>query len=207
MTYGRVVVVGAFPIRWCDTDTNGLPRNYRRQSFVCHVKFYQINWSQDDCVQYIVMMWVFNVCTDIKRYVWKRTVKVITHWNAKMILVAPLWLLLTVVFIRTTLWSARWRVKSPASRLFNQLFIQTQIKENIKAPRHWPLWGKFTGDQLIVPHNAQRSNNAENISIWWRHHVKWQPRARPTIGVIAINLFICISSFCFVFCPFFTFRH
>ena len=24
---------------------------------------------------------------------------------------------------------------------FTQPFIQTQIKENIKAPRHWPLWG------------------------------------------------------------------
>ena len=27
--------------------------------------------------------------------------------------------------------------------------IQVQIKENIKAPRHWPLWGEFTGDQWI----------------------------------------------------------
>ena len=31
------------------------------------------------------------------------------------------------------------------------LFIQVQIKENIKALRHWPLWGEFTGDQWI-PH-------------------------------------------------------
>ena len=28
-------------------------------------------------------------------------------------------------------------------------FIQAQIKENIKAPRHWPLWGEFTGDRWI----------------------------------------------------------
>ena len=28
-------------------------------------------------------------------------------------------------------------LKSPASRLFTQAFIQEQIKENIKAPRHW----------------------------------------------------------------------
>ena len=34
----------------------------------------------------------------------------------------------------------RWRHKSPASRLFIQPFIQTQIKENIKASRHrWPV--------------------------------------------------------------------
>ena len=27
--------------------------------------------------------------------------------------------------------------------------IQAQIKENIKALRHWPLWGEFTGDRWI----------------------------------------------------------
>ena len=41
--------------------------------------------------------------------------------------------------------------KSPASRLFAQPFVQALIKENIKAPRHWPLWSwrEFTGDQCI----------------------------------------------------------
>ena len=37
-------------------------------------------------------------------------------------------------------------LKSPASRLFTQPFIQTHIKENIKAPHHWPLCGEFTWD-------------------------------------------------------------
>ena len=27
--------------------------------------------------------------------------------------------------------------------------IQAQVKGNIKAPRHWPLWGEFTGDWWI----------------------------------------------------------
>ena len=45
--------------------------------------------------------------------------------------------------------------KSPASRLFAQLFIQTQIKENIKAPRHWPLCGEFTGDRWIPRTNGR----------------------------------------------------
>ena len=35
------------------------------------------------------------------------------------------------------------------SRLFTQPFIQAQIEENIKDPRHWPLWGEFTSDQWI----------------------------------------------------------
>ena len=43
-----------------------------------------------------------------------------------------------------------------------------QIKENIKAPRHWPLWGKSTGDRWIP---RTKDHNAENGSIWWRNHV------------------------------------
>ena len=66
----------------------------------------------------------------------------------------------------------RQRFKSPASRLFTQPFIQTQIKENIKAPRHWPLRGNspVTGE---FP--AEMASNAENVSIGWRHHIysKW----------------------------------
>ena len=54
----------------------------------------------------------------------------------------------------TSQW-ARWRLKSPALRLFTQSFIQTQIKENIKAPRHWPLCGEFTGDRWIPRTNGQ----------------------------------------------------
>ena len=50
--------------------------------------------------------------------------------------------------------------------LFTQPFIQAQIKENIKAPHHWPLCGEFTGHRWIP---AQMASNAENVSIWWRH--------------------------------------
>ena len=39
--------------------------------------------------------------------------------------------------------------------MFTQPFIQTQIKENIKAQRHWPLCGEFNGDQLIPRINGQ----------------------------------------------------
>ena len=43
----------------------------------------------------------------------------------------------------------------PASRLFTQPFIQTQVKENIKAPRHWSLCGEFIGDRWILRTNVQ----------------------------------------------------
>ena len=46
------------------------------------------------------------------------------------------------------------------------LVMDAQIEENIKAPRHGPLWGEFTGE---FP--AQRASNAENASIWWRYLV------------------------------------
>ena len=62
-----------------------------------------------------------------------------------------------------------WRLKSPASQLCTESFIQAQIKENIKAPRHWPLCGEFTGTGEFP---AQRASNAENVTIWWRHHAK-----------------------------------
>ena len=48
----------------------------------------------------------------------------------------------------TSKW-ARLHLKSPASLLFAQLFVQTQIKVNIKALCHWPLWGESTSDWWI----------------------------------------------------------
>ena len=64
------------------------------------------------------------------------------------------------------------RLISPASQLFAQPFIQAQIKENVKAPRHGPLYfvrgihrSPMTGE---FP--SQRPSNAENVSSGWRHH-------------------------------------
>ena len=60
-----------------------------------------------------------------------------------------------------------WRLNSPVSLLFTQPFIQSQIKENCKAPRHWPLCGKFTSYRWIP---VQMASYTANVSIWWRHH-------------------------------------
>ena len=51
--------------------------------------------------------------------------------------------------------------------LFTQTFVQAQIKENTKAMRHRTLWGEFTGSGEFP---SQMDSNAENFSIWWRHH-------------------------------------
>ena len=53
--------------------------------------------------------------------------------------------------------------------LIAQLLVHAKVKENIKAPRHWPLCGEFTGDRWIP---RTKSSNAENASIWWRHHAQ-----------------------------------
>ena len=52
----------------------------------------------------------------------------------------------------------------PFHCLLNRLF-RRRWKKNIKAPRHWPLCGEFTGD---FP--AQMASSAGNVFIWWRHH-------------------------------------
>ena len=39
---------------------------------------------------------------------------------------------------------------------FTQPFIQAQIKENMKAPRHWTLWGEFT-DHRWIPRTTGQS--------------------------------------------------
>ena len=54
----------------------------------------------------------------------------------------------------------------PYDCLLNRL-IRAQIKENIKAPRHWPLCGEFTRNRWIP---AQMASDADNVSFWWRHH-------------------------------------
>ena len=59
-------------------------------------------------------------------------------------------------------------VLPPCFMLFWYHYSDVIIKENIKAPRHWPLCGEFTGTGEFP---AQRARYAENVSIWWRHHV------------------------------------
>ena len=45
--------------------------------------------------------------------------------------------------------------------------IRAHTKENIKAPLHWPLCGKFTATGEFP---VRMASNADNVSIWWRHH-------------------------------------
>ena len=102
--------------------------------------------------------------------------------------------------------------------MFTKPFIQAQIKENIKAPRHWPLCGNSS---LTGEFPAQRTSSAEKVSIWWRHR---EPSGSPSLirrksgrgpidsthkGPITrgawscISLYICASLYRYFWCQFF----
>ena len=59
------------------------------------------------------------------------------------------------------------RLKSPATQLFPQPFIRAQIKEHIKLRVAGLCAGNSPGTGEFP---AQMACNAENVSIWWRHH-------------------------------------
>ena len=54
----------------------------------------------------------------------------------------------------------------PNGCLLNRLFRR---RSKLKAPRHWPLCGEIIGTGEFP---AQRASYAENVSVWWRHHVR-----------------------------------
>ena len=89
------------------------------------------------------------------------------------------------------LWGLMAGHPAPASPLFTQPFIQAKIKENIKAPRHWPLCKEFTGDGEFP---AQMASNAKDVSIWWRHH--GQTGFVPKLGTLQWR--VLMGSLCVV---------
>ena len=89
---------------------------------------------------------------------------------------------LKVEFLTVTSWLTRWRLKSTASRLFSQRFIQAQIKENTKAPRHWPLCGEFTCDWWIPLTNGQwRGKWFRLMTSSCKDEIPWKEAAYPSV--------------------------
>ena len=61
------------------------------------------------------------------------------------------------------------RLKSPALHLFTQPLIRRRSKKTSKLRVTGLCVGNSPGTGEFP---AQRASNAENVSIWWRHHVK-----------------------------------
>ena len=58
-------------------------------------------------------------------------------------------------------------ISTTASPLFAQLLVQTQIKENIRVPRHCPLWG----EPVISPHKRPVTRKMfpfYDVIIWYK---------------------------------------
>ena len=74
----------------------------------------------------------------------------------------------------TSQW-ARLRLKSPASRLFTQRVSMRRSNKTSKlrvtglCAGNSPVTGEFP---------TQMASNAENVSIWWRHHARWRVHDR-----------------------------
>ena len=86
-------------------------------------------------------------------------------------------------------WWVRWRLKSSTSPLFTQSCIQAQFKENIKAPRHWPLCGEFTGHRWIPRTKGQSRGKCFHLmtSSWF-----WEDnRVCPTLSDRIITFCHC----------------
>ena len=87
--------------------------------------------------------------------------------------------------------------QSPASRLFTQSFILARIKESIKAPRHWPLWGEFTTWGILcstLPWNRPQpaSNSQANAQEdEWYHSMKYWTVIFTTLNGL---IMFCIQS-------------
>ena len=129
---------------------------YIEESFChCLIIFIYLHISRNSIIHYFI----FTLFSCFKMCFVLQSILVLT-WGgeeAKRCMVLPY-----LHFVRwdpasitmTSQW-AWWRLRSPASRLFTQPFIRVQFKENIKARRHWPLCGEFTGDRWILRTNGQ----------------------------------------------------
>ena len=68
----------------------------------------------------------------------------------------------------TSQW-AQWRLKSPASLLFIEPFIQGADQRKHQSSASLAFVREFSGGRWI-PRTWQMASNAENVSTWWRHH-------------------------------------
>ena len=81
-------------------------------------------------------------------------------------------------------------MRAMASQIISLTVVyQTQIKENIKAPRHWPLRGEFTGTGEFP---AQRASNAESVSIWWRHEWNYNVVTAPEWNMTRVSFHVTL---------------
>ena len=89
--------------------------------------------------------------------------------------------------------------QNTGSPLFTQPFVQARIKENVKAPRHWPLWGKPVNTpqkgpvtrKIFLFHDVMIILHDERPTI---HHV-WLPGYLITASLKCVNMNIFYTKY------------
>ena len=82
-----------------------------------------------------------------------------------------------------------WRLKSPASLLFTQPFIQARRSKKTSKLR---ATGLSVGNSPVTGElPAQRTSTLENVSIWWRHHALWPSDATCLGRTWSLLLQVC----------------
>ena len=73
------------------------------------------------------------------------------------------------------------------------------MKENIKAPRHWPLWGEFSGDQWIPRTKGQLRRKCFHLmtSSWWYRYIPFQMMLCQSTTILA---YLCLVQLDKVYC-------
>ena len=124
----------------CDLEIWRMPLKNNRAPLLCCFKL--CAWGET-CRNVIILLHTVNICYGY-----------VTHWYGKT----------QNCFITMTSWWARWRLKSPASRLFTQPFVQAQRPASLAFVRgihRWP---------VNSPHKGPVTRKILPL-IWWRHHV------------------------------------
>ena len=162
----RLPVNSPYKGQWHKAFTNGWVNNRD----ICDLKRHRAHYDVTVMIRELILA---LVCISWRHGWYEST----TSWNGKgSMSLEPFYPL-------------RWR-HDERDGVYSVAFIQTQIKENIKAPCRWPLCGEFTGDRWIP---RTMASNAENVSISWRHHAHMSRRYRSVAHNISwIHRHLCL---------------
>ena len=102
---------------------------------------------------------------------WRSSVKFQGHTALKSVEFDPDWEFpdcnSSLNWPMATKWCTELEVITSLTVVYSTVYSDADQRK-IKALRHWPLCGEVTGTGEFP---TQRASYAENVSIWWRHHV------------------------------------
>ena len=89
-------------------------------------------------------------------------------------------------------------IMKASSRWFIQRIVQAEIKEDIKAACHWPLWWESTGDRWIPLTKGQWCGKKFHLMKSWeggKEHALIHWRCKDPINQLSLYWLICQNIF------------